>query len=307
MGLPQSVIIPESRQYSLFVTLKLIDMQANARDVAKVLSGMPDLVGEVGCLDADAGLTAGVAFGPEFWAMVTPVAGPPGLHAFLPLGEGALTAPATGGDVLIHINSARVDFNYECFARLWRLLKGKAAVMEEVAAFRYLDARDLTGFIDGTENPQGEERADVALIGDDAADFAGGSFVMTQRYVHDLDKWETLSQAEQEGAVGRTKQDSVELEDEERPETAHISRVVIEADGEELEIVRHSLPYGTVAGEKGLFFIAYNKNLDTFEKMLSRMFGVSGDGLHDRLMDYTRPVTGAFFFTPSETMLRSLG
>lgn len=307
MGLPQAIIIPESQQYSLFVTLKLVDREANAGPVAKVLSGVPDLVNDIGRLDPDAYLTSAVAFGPEYWAMVTPSAGPPGLRSFAPLGEGALAAPATDGDVLVHLNSARVDLNYECFARLWRLLEGRTMIMEEVAAFRYLDARDLTGFIDGTENPGVGERAEIALIGDDVPEFAGGSFVMTQRYVHDMAAWEALSLAEQEGAIGRTKDDSVELGDDVRPVTAHISRVVIEEDGEELEIVRHSLPYGSVAGDKGLFFIAYNKNLDTFEKMLARMFGASGDGLYDHLIDYTKPVTGAFFFAPSETMLRTLG
>ncbi len=188
--------------------------------------------------------------------------------------------------------------------RITNQLGGSVTVMEEVHGFRYLDSRDLTGFIDGTENPKGAERAEVALIGDEDPDFAGGSYAFTQRYVHDLKRWAAVPQAEQEATIGRRKTDSEELET--KPPTAHISRVVIEEDGRELEIVRHSFPYGTVS-ESGLFFIAYSRTLDTTEKMLSRMMGTAGDGLHDHLMDYTRAVSGATFFAPSLPMLRALG
>ena len=178
--------------------------------------------------------------------------------------------------------------------------------MDEVQGFRYLDSRDLTGFIDGTENPKGKERTSVALIGSEDPTFSGGSYVFTQRYVHNLQKWGTLPQKEQEKVIGRRKPGSEELSDQAKPPTAHISRVVIEEDGEELEIVRHSFPYGTVS-EHGLFFIVYTKDLDIPERMLSRMMGTSDDGLHDHLIDYTRAVSGAHFFAPSLHVPKSLG
>jgi porphyrinogen peroxidase len=177
--------------------------------------------------------------------------------------------------------------------------------MEEVHGFRYLDTRDLTGFIDGTENPKGKERAMAALIGKEDPAFAGGSYAFTQRYVHDLKKWASIPLPEREGAIGRRKKDSKELSAKVKPPTAHISRVVIEENGEELQIVRHSFPYGAVT-QAGLFFIAYTKDLAVPEKMLSRMFGTSGDGLHDHLMDFTRAVSGATFFAPSLKVLKSL-
>jgi putative iron-dependent peroxidase len=178
--------------------------------------------------------------------------------------------------------------------------------MDDVTGFRYLDGRDLTGFIDGTENPKGRKaRARAALIGKEDPDFAGGSYVFTQRYVHDVARFGKLPLEEQEGAVGRRKRDSKELSDKKKPATSHISRVVIEEDGEELEIVRHSFPYGNLS-ESGLFFIAYTKDLEIPQKMLRRMYGISGDGLHDRLMDFTKAVSGAHFFAPAERMLRSL-
>jgi putative iron-dependent peroxidase len=178
--------------------------------------------------------------------------------------------------------------------------------MDEVHGFQYLDSRDLTGFIDGTENPQGKkERMEVALISSEDPAFAGGSYVFTQRYVHKLQKWAAVPRNEQEKVIGRRKPDSQELSDRVKPPTAHISRVVIEENGEELEIVRHSFPYGTVS-EAGLFFIAYSKTLDTPEKMLNRMMGTTRDGLHDHLMDYTQAVSGAHFFAPSLELLKSI-
>ncbi len=180
-----------------------------------------------------------------------------------------------------------------------------ASQLAEISSrFRYLDTRDLTGFIDGTENPKGKARAEVALIGSEDAPFAGGSYVFTQRYIHDLTKWAALPLDEQEKVVGRRKRDSKELSDRAKPATAHIARTVIEENGEELKIVRHSFPYGTVS-EAGLFFIAYTRTLDIPEKMLARMMGTADDGLSDHLMDFSRAVSGANFFAPSLTVLRA--
>ena len=200
----------------------------------------------------------------------------------------------------------RRDLCFELGFEIRQQLGGSVEVLDEVEGFRYLDSRDLTGFIDGTENPKGRRRARVALIGNEDPRFTGGSFVFTQRYVHDLARWNQLSRRDQEKVIGRSKRDSVELGERAKPPTAHISRVVIEENGEELEIVRHSLPYGTPS-ECGLFFIAYNRNLDTLEKMLARMLGTTGDGHHDRLLDFTRAVSGATFFAPSLGLLRGLG
>jgi putative iron-dependent peroxidase len=187
-----------------------------------------------------------------------------------------------------------------------RALGDRVAVAEEVHGFRYLDSRDLTGFIDGTENPKGRARAAAALIGPEDPDVAGGSCVFTQRYVHDLARWAELPVREQEQVIGRRKRDSRELSDRAKPATAHISRTVIEEGGEELEILRHSFPYGTTS-ECGLFFVAYTRDLAIPERMLRRMMGVSGDGLRDRLMEFSRAVSGATFFAPSLRGLRALG
>jgi putative iron-dependent peroxidase len=180
-----------------------------------------------------------------------------------------------------------------------------ATMAEEIHGFRYRDSRDLTGFIDGTENPKGKARAVAALIGEEDRPFAGGSYVAVQRYVHDLERWRRLDDREQEQIIGRTKRGSIELPKAKKPETAHISRVVIERDGAELQILRQSYPWGEVQ-EAGLYFAAYTKSLDVFDSMLARMMGTTGDGLHDRLMEFSRAVTGATFFVPSLETLSSL-
>ena len=306
MAEPQAGIVPEPSENALFLILRVPDPVKHGVEVARAASKVPGLTAKLAKSAPRARLTSVVGFGPEFWGAVSPGSQPKGLRPFPALGAGGRRAPATGGDLLVHILSRRPDLCFELAMQVRKRLGHAALVMEEVHGFQYLDSRDLTGFIDGTENPKGKKRGAEALIGDEDPDFAGGSFVFTQRYVHDLEKWEGLSLREQEKVIGRRKRDSRELSDRAKPPTAHIARVVIEEDGEELEIVRHSFPYGTTS-ECGLFFIAYTRDLDIPEKMLRRIMGTSGDGLHDRLMEFSQAVSGANFFAPSVRVLRRLG
>ena len=307
MPRPQPGILPEPSAHALFLVLRVRNPRANGPEVAGVAAGIPSLVATTGRLDRRASLACTVGVGPELWDVVCPRRRPRGLRPFRAIAAEGRSAPSTGGDLLLHVLSKRPDLNFELAMRIMRALGEAVEVGEEVHGFRYLDSRDLTGFIDGTENPRGgKQRATVALIGDEDPAFAGGSYVFTQRYVHDLKSWAGLPTGEQERVIGRTKKRSQELPGTAKPPTAHISRVVIEEGGEELEIVRHSFPYGTMS-EHGLFFIAYTRDLDIPDRMLRRMLGASGDGLHDHLMDYTRAVSGATFFAPSLTTLKSLG
>ncbi len=304
---PQAGIIPEPNQHALFLVTRVNHQTTTRETVARAVAGIPELVTAVGRHDPEAALVCTVSLGSGFWDVLSPNRRPKGLRPFTAIDLPGKSAPSTGGDILFHLISKRLDLNFELAKQIRSQLGEAIDVLDEVHGFRYLDSRDLTGFIDGTENPSGdEERAEVALIGDEDPDFAGGSYVFTQRYVHNFPKWNATPQDEQEGAVGRRKADSEELSDAVKPPTAHISRVVIEENGEELEILRHSFPYGTTL-EAGLFFIAYTKDLDITDKMLRRMLGASGDGLHDHLMDYTQAVSGAHFFAPSLEMLRALG
>jgi putative iron-dependent peroxidase len=203
--------------------------------------------------------------------------------------------PATQHDAVLWLSGSAYDVVFDAARGAIGELDGLTSVAEETSSWPYRHDRDLTGFIDGTENPPVEEAFEVALVPDGERG-AGGAFVLAQKWVHDLDRFHAQGREEQENTIGRTKPDSVELDD--KPPTAHIARVVIEEDGEELELYRRSTPYGRV-GELGLYFLAFSADPSRFTKMLHRMFGVGGDGLHDHLTDFTRPVSGAFYFAPS--------
>jgi putative iron-dependent peroxidase len=232
-----------------------------------------------------------IAFGPDQWRRLRSDAAPDDLRPFPDI-----PGPArTQHDVFVWIHGTGPDLLLDLARLVTAVLAPAADLVTDVPAFVYLDSRDLTGFIDGTENPGVEEAFSVAVVEDGPG--AGGSFVMTQRWRHDLAAFHALSQEEQEGVIGRTKGSSVELDDDVKPATAHISRVVIEEDGEELEIYRRSVPYGTVT-EHGLFFLAFSADPSRFEKMLSAMFGVT-DGVRDRLTEFSTPLSGSFYFAPS--------
>jgi putative iron-dependent peroxidase len=303
MSKPQSAILPEPPGSSRFLILKLRDRKRHARTAAKAAARIPALTEELAGYGTQ--LLSSVGFGRELWDLLSPKSCPKRFRRFKKIEKGSRRAPASGGDLLLHVVARRPDLCFDLAMAFRRELGGKVKVMGEVEGFRYRESRDLTGFIDGTENPTGDVRAETALIGDEDPEFAGGSLAFTQRYLHDLAKWERLAVTEQEKVIGRTKPDSVELPDAERPDTAHISRVVIEEDGQELEILRHSVPYGTTS-EHGLFFIAYTKDLGIPTRMLERMIGTTGDRRHDHLMKYSRAVSGANFFAPSLEMLRGL-
>ncbi|MFN8036198.1 MAG: Dyp-type peroxidase [Acidimicrobiia bacterium] len=226
---------------------------------------------------------------------------PLGCNPFLPIEGPGRRAPATQHDVWVWIHGTGDDVVFDTARAVVRALEPCARLVAERACFVYRDSRDLTGFIDGTENPPVEEAPAVALIDDGPA--AGSSHALVMRWVHDLDAFGALSVEEQEAVIGRTRPDSVELDD--KPPSAHISRVVIEEDGEELEIYRRSTPYGTVE-EAGLLFVAFSADPARFDRMLARMFGTSGDGLHDRLTDFSRPVSGARYFVPALDLLAEL-
>jgi porphyrinogen peroxidase len=176
--------------------------------------------------------------------------------------------------------------------------------VEEVHGFRYFDDRDLLGFVDGTENPRGQEVIDAVLIGDEDAAFAGGSYVITQKYLHDMDRWNALSTEAQENIIGRKKLSDIELDDSVKPTSAHNALTTITENGEEQAILRDNMPFGQVgAGEFGTYFIGYCRTPRITEQMIENMFVGRPPGNYDRLLDFSRAVTGTLFFVPSATFL----
>ena len=253
---------------------------------------------------ATAGIDAGhqvVAFGPALCDALDAVGAPARDFGFDALdGQDGMHAPATQRDLFVWLHGDRRD---ELFARAlaWRdALAGVADVAHEDHGFLFRDSRDLTGFVDGSANPKAEARMAAALVGD--GEHAGGSFVLAQRWVHDLAGFAGLPVEEQERVIGRTKPDSVELTGDAMPPDSHVSRTDLERDGRPVKIYRRSSPVGGVR-DAGLYFLAFSADVARFRWLLDSMFGRTGDGLRDRLLGWSRPVTGSFFYAPPREAL----
>ena len=304
MPTPQPGVLPAGGAHAYFLTFTVAD-GAERTALSKAIRDILPSARALATKAKTARLLCTLGIGSELWDRLSPASRPAGLRPFRAVKANGRVAPATGGDLFLQITSGCHDLNLDLAMGLVRRLQPLATMAEEIHGFRYRDSRDLTGFIDGTENPKGKARAAAALIGEEDRPFACGSYVAVQRYGHDLERWRRLGDREQEQILGRTKRGSVELPKAKKPQTAHISRVVVEWDGAELQILRQSYPWGTVR-EAGLYFAAYTKSLDIFDLMLARMMGATGDGLHDRLMEFSRAVTGATFFVPSSETLSAL-
>ncbi|MCL6241562.1 Dyp-type peroxidase [Acinetobacter amyesii] len=300
----QSVILPLPSDHARFIVLRLKDLTIS--ELKEQLEDLFNTRDRLITQHPNAQIKTAVAFGPELWAQLY-IQSPAGFKQLDPI-QGSFNMPVAPADVLIHIAAQRTDICFALSQAFFDGIQDKVEVLDERVCFRNFDGRDLTGFIDGTENPQfPDDRAETALLSEEAGIFADGSFVFAQRYAHNLDKWKKLKVDAQEHVIGRTKLESIELNEDEQPENSHVSRTVVEDDeGEELAILRHSLPYGDGRGDQGLFFIAYTNDLSIIDSMLVRMFGTSGDGIHDRLLHFVTPMDGAYYFAPSEELLEEV-
>jgi porphyrinogen peroxidase len=258
--------------------------------------------------DLEAGLSCVVGFGSEAWDKLFGPPRPAELHVFREIRASARHAVSTPGDLLFHIRAKRMDLCFELAMQIMARLGDAVSPVDEVHGFRYFDDRDLLGFVDGTENPRGEAVIDAVLIGDEDATFAGGSYVIVQKYLHDLDGWNALSTEAQERIIGRTKLSDIELDDSIKPTSAHNALTTIVEDGKEIKILRDNMPFGQAAhGEFGTYFIGYSRSPRTIEQMLENMFVGRPPGNYDRILDFSRAVTGSLFFAPSATFLEAMG
>lgn len=300
----QSVILPLPSDHARFIVLRIKDLSIEKlkEQLEHLFTSRDRLITQ----HPQAQIKTAVAFGPELWSRLYSQS-PAGFKQLEPI-HGSFEMPVVPADMIMHIASARADICFALSQAFFEGIQDQVQVLDERVCFRYFDGRDITGFIDGTENPQfPDDRAEVALLGEDSGIFQDGSFIFAQRYAHNLEKWKKLKVDTQEQVMGRTKLESIELDDEVKPENAHVARTVIEdEEGEEMEILRHSLPYGDGRGDQGLFFIAYTKDLKIIDAMLERMFGTSGDGIHDRLLHFVTPLDGAYYFAPSEELLEEV-
>jgi porphyrinogen peroxidase len=273
--------------------------------VRDLLADVTGLRRSVGFRIPEGSLTCVVGVGASLWDRLFGGPRPAELHPFREVSGARHTAPATPGDLLFHIRAHRLDLCFELAQRVMGRLAGSARVVDEVHGFRSFDERDLLGFVDGTENPEGHEALEAVLIGDEDPPFAGGSYVIVQKYVHDLDAWDALPVEEQERAIGRTKLSDIELPDELKPANSHVTlNTIVDEHGEERQIVRFNMPFGRVgAGEFGTYFIGYARSPDVIEQMLTNMFIGKPPGTYDRILDFSTAVTGNLFFAPTADFL----
>jgi porphyrinogen peroxidase len=303
----QAVAAPLTRA-AIFLVVTINPGPDNAAAVRAFCADLSALIRAVEFRDLEAGLSCVMGIGSEGWDRLFGEPRPAELHPFREIKAGSRHAVSTPGDLLFHIRAKRRDLCFEMATQIMSRLGEAVTAVEEVHGFRYFDDRDLLGFVDGTENPRGAEVIEAAIIGDEDPAFAGGSYVITQKYLHNMDGWNALSTEAQERIIGRTKLSDIELDDTVKPTSAHNALTVItDENGEELDIVRDNMPFGRAgSGELGTYFIGYCRTPGVTEQMIENMFVGRPPGNYDRLLDFSRPVTGTLFFVPSATFLDSV-
>jgi putative iron-dependent peroxidase len=300
---PQPVVSPLTVAAVFLVLIIRPGGEDAVRDLIPDLSGLGR---SVGFRIPEASLQVVTAIGSDAWDRLFTGRRPRELHPFRELAGTRHTAPATPGDLLFHIRASRMDLCFEFAAQLMKRLAGAVEVADEVQGFRYFDERDLIGFVDGTESPSGAAGIGAAIVdADDDPDFAGGSYVIVQKYLHDMAAWNALSIEEQERVIGRSKLDDIEMPDDVKPVNSHVAlNTITGPDGEQRQIVRANMPFGNPGrGEFGTYYIAYAATPSVTEEMLSNMFIGNPPGNTDRILDFSTAITGGLFFAPDADFL----
>lgn len=287
----------------MFITLTVNDTDEALQATRKLLRGFAGLTRSVSFRSPTDNLLSMIAVGSDLWDRLFPdEPKPQHLHRFEEIRGQKHTAVSTPGDLLIHLRAEHLDMCFELARLIDHKIGEHSTVVDEVHGFKYFDRRDLLGFVDGTENPEGQDAVDAVTIGDEDAEFAGGSYVLVQKYLHDMKGWDSLSTEQQEAAIGRTKLDDVELDEDTKPSNSHVALNDVEGD-----IYRENMPFGSIGeGEFGTYFIGYAKDPGITEEMLRNMFIGVPEGNHDRILDFSTAHTGALFFVPSSDFLGSL-
>ena len=303
---PQAVCRPTTRS-AIFLVASLASGAGQADAVRAWCADIAAITRSVGQRAPSGNLSCVCGFGSDAWDALFGAPRPASLHPFREFGTGTRVAMATPGDIFLHIRAEAMDLCFELATELVTRLGAAAKVVDEVHGFRYFDQRAIIGFVDGTENPVGQEIVDSTVIGDEDARFAGGSYVIVQKYLHDMAAWNELSVEAQERVIGRTKLSNIELDEQVKPSCSHSSLTTLVEDGREVKILRDNMPFGRPgAGEFGTYFVGYARSPAPIEKMLENMFVGRPPGNYDRLLDYSRAVTGSLFFVPSADLLEAL-
>jgi porphyrinogen peroxidase len=304
---PQPVAAPLTRA-AIFLVLKLNSGPEHLETVRSFCPALSAIFRAVEFRDLRGDLSCVMGFGSEAWDELFGTPRPAELHSFREIRAGARHAVSTPGDVFFHFRATRTDLCFELATQIMARVGSALTPVDEVQGFRFFDDRDLLGFVDGTENPRGGEAASAVLIGNEDPEFAGGSYVIVQKYVHNMDAWNELSTEAQERIIGRKKLSDIELDDSVKPASAHSALTTIVENGEEKKILRDNMPFGRPGhGEFGTYFVGYSRSPRITEQMLENMFIGRPPGNYDRLLDFSRALTGSLFFVPSATFLDSVG
>lgn len=298
----QKGICAEPNLHALFLTFTVVDDDPQTLRVK--LARILDLFSHFDEEHYEAMVSGVIAIGTNYWYELYPTIIPRELAPFPDMHCDDRNAPSSPGDLFIQIKADRLDICHAIGTEIIQLLKEHVDLYEEVKGFRFLDGRDLTGFVDGTENPRGMHKLKVALVGDQDPDFAGGSYIHIQRYRHNMTKWQLLPVANQEDVIGRTKTDNVEYEGAKKPAFSHTKRTSLkDENGQSIEMLRQSMPYGDMSVQ-GLYFVSCASSPQPFTKMLRSMVVGDEQGNYDKLLDYTTAETGGAFFAPSSTFIK---
>src|SRR5271170_2414342 len=305
-AIAQAVSAPLTRA-AIFLVATLKAGPENRATLRSFCGDLAALVRAVEFRDLEGSLSCVMGFGSNAWDRVFGGPRPAELHPFREFRAETRHAVSTPGDLLFHIRAKRMDLCFELATQIMARLGNAVSPVDEVQGFRYFDDRDLLGFVDGTENPRGAAVIEAALIGEEDSAFTGGSYVIVQKYLHDVGAWNALSTEAQERIIGRTKLSDIELDDSVKPTSAHNALTTIVENGKEVKILRDNMPFGQAAhGEFGTYFIAYSRSPRSTEQMLDNMFIGRPAGNYDRLLDFSRAVTGNLFFVPSATFLENV-
>jgi putative iron-dependent peroxidase len=302
---PQPVLAPLTAAAIFLVLTINPGGEAATRDL---LSDWAGLQRAVGFRNPGAPLACVAGVGSQAWDRLFAGPRPAELHPFRELTGTVHRAVSTAGDLLFHVRHERMDLCFEFVTQVMSRLAGAVTVVDEVHGFKYFDERDLLGFVDGTENPVGREAGEAALTGDADPGFAGGSYVIVQKYLHDTAAWNALTTEDQERAIGRSKLSDIEMADDVKPANSHVAlNTIVGPDGEERSILRANMPFGEIGrGEFGTYYIGYAATPSVTEQMLVNMFIGSPPGNYDRILDFSTAVTGSLFFAPSADFLDDL-
>jgi putative iron-dependent peroxidase len=302
-------VVQSLTRAAIFLVATINPGEASRTAVRSFCGDLPALLRAVGFRDIEGNLSCVLGIGSDAWDRLFGDPRPKELHPFREFKAGARQALATPGDLLFHIRAKRMDLCFELAAQIMNQLGDAVTPIDEVHGFRYFDDRDLFGFVDGTENPTAQTAIDAAYIGAEDEAFAGGSYVIVQKYLHDLAGWNALSTETQERIIGRKKLSDIELDDAAKPPYAHNALTIItDENGNEVKILRDNMPFGRVADKEfGTYFIGYARSPRTIEQMLENMFIGNPPGNYDRLLDFSVAKTGNLFFVPSATFLENVG